>query len=188
MTISHFRLFYKLITFYYAFYGATFSRHAVSLYSQRYFTQARLHEKKSPSYRKENARTFFQTFSTTTTKNEHGWFKKGLLQLKPNWISKTVRYTRLITQQPTKTHESRSHTSYFWKRIFGKENVVEARHLLLAQLAEVYFTRTCIYKDQRPTRGSQDERHKKIQQLMLKFVPYLHLWTKTGWPEHSAFV
>jgi len=40
----------QVITFYYAFCGATFSRHVVSLNSQRHFIQACLHEKKkSPS-------------------------------------------------------------------------------------------------------------------------------------------
>jgi len=68
MIISPFRLFYTVITFYYAFCGATFSRHAVSLNSQCHFTQTCLHEKKSPSKRKENARTyFFQIFKKKST-------------------------------------------------------------------------------------------------------------------------
>jgi len=124
MIISPFRLFYTVITFYYAFCGATFSRHAVSLNSQCHFTQTCLHEKKSPSKRKENARTYFFKY---LKKNQHSLFTKRLLQLKPNWISKTVRYTRLITKQPTsQNHVSSSHASYFWERILGKEKVVEA--------------------------------------------------------------
>jgi hypothetical protein len=41
------------------FCGAIFSQYAVSLNSQRYFTQTCLHEKQGPSSRKENARIFF---------------------------------------------------------------------------------------------------------------------------------
>ena len=49
-------------------------------------------------------------FQICFAKNQQGWLTKSPLQLKPNCISKTGRYTLLITQEPT----SQTRQSHFY--------------------------------------------------------------------------
>lgn len=161
MIISYFRIFYKVITFYYAFCGATFPRYAVSLNSQCYFTQERLHEKKK-SFVKERKRqnilpNICNKKKSTRLVYERSPPAKTKLDLKNCPIHASNNTTADI---PKLTSHVLTHRT-FENEFFGKENLVEARHLLLAHLAAVYFTRTFICKDQRTTRRSQDGRYKK---------------------------